>query len=68
MTRKAAKTGPGAMVLVAIEQYFSESRRIITDDLAYGILPVGSRGWVRVSGAFKDWLIRKSISVLQKDR
>ena len=37
MTRKAAKTGPGAMVLVAIEQGFPENQRIITDELAYPI-------------------------------
>jgi methyltransferase (TIGR00027 family) len=48
------------MVLVAIEQYWPEGERIITDDLAYQILPLGSRFWVRVSGRLKDWLIRKT--------
>ena len=43
MTRKAAKTGPGAMVLVAIEQYYPEGERILNDDLAHRILPVGFR-------------------------
>ena len=33
MTRKAAQTGPGAMVLVAIEQYYPVGERILTDDL-----------------------------------
>ena len=60
MTRKAAKTGPGAMVLVAIEQYFPEGARITTDDLAYRILPVGFRAYVWLIGRFKDCLIRKS--------
>jgi methyltransferase (TIGR00027 family) len=60
MTSKAAKTGPGAMVLVAIEQYYPECERIITDDLAYRILPLGFRAEVRLIGRFKDWIIRKS--------
>ena len=60
MTSKAAKTGPGAMVLVAIEQYYPEGERIITDDLAYRILPLGFRAEVRLIGRFKDWIIRKS--------
>ncbi|MGB6000618.1 MAG: SAM-dependent methyltransferase [Thermoanaerobaculia bacterium] len=60
MTRKAAQTGPGAMVLVAIEQYYPEGERILTDDLAYRILPVGFRVEVRLIGPFKDWVIRKS--------
>ena len=49
MTKKAAKTGPGAMVLVAIEQGFPEAERIITDELACPILPISSRIWVRLS-------------------
>jgi len=60
MTSKAATTGPGAMVLVAIEQYYPEGERIITDDLAYRILPLGFRAEVRLIGRFKDWIIRKS--------
>ena len=48
------------MVLVAIEQYYPEGERIITDDLAYPILPLGSRVWVRVTGPIKEWLIRKT--------
>jgi methyltransferase (TIGR00027 family) len=48
------------MVLVAIEQYFPEGERIITDDLAYPILPLGSRIWVRMLGRFQEWLVRKT--------
>jgi len=48
------------MVLVAIEQYYPEGERIITDDLAYRILPLGFRAEVRLIGRFKDWIIRKS--------
>jgi len=58
MSHKAAKTGPGAMVLVAIEQYFPEGARIIDDDLAYRIMPFGYRAYVWVMWCFKDWLIR----------
>jgi methyltransferase (TIGR00027 family) len=60
MTRKAARTGPGAMVMVAIEQYFPEGERIITDDLACRILPFGYRAEVRLIGRFKDWTVKKS--------
>ena len=60
MTRKAAKTGPGAMVLVAIEQGFPEAQRITTDPLAYPILPLSSRFWVRVSLTVRDWIVAKT--------
>lgn len=60
MSRKAAKTGPGPMVLVAIEQYFPESQRILTDAIAYPILPLGSRIWVRMLGRVKGWLVTKT--------
>lgn len=39
MTKAAAKTGVGPTTLVAIEQNFPENERIITDNLAYQILP-----------------------------
>jgi len=60
MSRKAAQTGPGAMVLVAMEQYFPEAERIVTDNLALPILPFGYRAEVRLIGRLKDWVIRKS--------
>jgi methyltransferase (TIGR00027 family) len=60
MTHKAAKTGPGAMVLVAIEQYFPEGSRIINDDLAYRIMPFGYRAYIWLIRHFKNWLIRTS--------
>jgi methyltransferase (TIGR00027 family) len=60
MTREAAKTGPGAMVLVAIEQGFPEAERIISDPLAYPILPMSSRFWVRVSLMARDWIVAKT--------
>jgi methyltransferase (TIGR00027 family) len=48
------------MVLVAIEQAFPESERIIDDDLAYRILPFAFRVNVWISSRIKDWLIRKT--------
>lgn len=60
MTRKAAKTGPGPMVMVAMEQYFPETERIIIDDLAYPILPLAFRAEVRMFGPVKNWIIRTS--------
>ena len=48
------------MVLVAIEQYYPAGERIISDDLAHRILPVGFRAEVRLIGRFKDWIVRKS--------
>ena len=60
MTRKAAKTGPGAMVLVAIEQGFPPKERIIDDRLAYPILPLGSRVWVRLINPVRNWIVAKT--------
>ena len=60
MSRKAARTGPGAMVLVAIEQAFPEDERIIDDDLAYRILPIAFRINVWISTRLKGWLIKKT--------
>ena len=60
MSRKAAQTGPGAMVLVAMEQYFPEAERIVTDNLALPILPFGYRIEVRLFGPIKNWVVKKS--------
>ena len=50
MARKAASTGPGPMIMVALEQKFPESVRIINDELALGILPLGARAvvWLKL--------------------
>jgi methyltransferase (TIGR00027 family) len=60
VSSKAAQTGPGAMVLVAIEQAFPEDERIIDDDLAKLILPLSFRINVWISTRVRDWLIRKT--------
>ncbi|AKB30832.1 hypothetical protein MSSAC_0156 [Methanosarcina siciliae C2J] len=65
MTKAAAKTGVGPTVLVAIEQYFPENQRIIEDDLAYRILPLGMRSlvWLMRFNSVRAWMIR----VTEKD-
>ncbi|MGD8440030.1 MAG: SAM-dependent methyltransferase [Holophagae bacterium] len=60
MNQKAAATGPGAMFFVAIEQSFPPGVRILNDELALPILPLGSRIWVRLLRPVKRWLVRKT--------
>ena len=48
------------MVIVAMEQYFPEAERIITDNLALPILPFGYRIEVRLFGPIRNWVIKKS--------
>jgi len=60
MAKRAAETGVGPTLIVAIEQHFPEGARIINDDLAYRILPFGMRAYVwlsRFSWA-RDWMVR----------
>ncbi len=60
MTQKAAETGSGPATVVAIEQHFPKRARIIHDDLAYRILPLGMRAYVRLMrfSWTRDWLVR----------
>jgi len=60
MNQKAAATGPGAMVPVAIEQAFAENERILTDEFALPILPLGPRIWVHLLRPVKGWIVRKT--------
>jgi len=55
MTTKAAKTGPGPTLMVALEQHFPENKRLIQDNLAPRILPLGTR--------FSMWLKLRLMSV-----
>lgn len=50
MARRAAQTGPGPMVMVALEQYFPENSRIINDEMARRILPFSARAsiWLKL--------------------
>jgi methyltransferase (TIGR00027 family) len=59
MGKAAANTGIMPTVLVAIEQCFPKSQRIIDDPLAARMLPLGSRMFVRLLRLpwMRDWLI-----------
>ncbi len=60
MSKPAAKTGIGPIVLAAIEQCFPTNQRILEGDLAYRILPFGMRALVRLMRPqfMRDWMIR----------
>jgi methyltransferase (TIGR00027 family) len=60
MTQKAAKTGPEPTATVAMEQHFPKGARIIHDDLAYRILPFGTRAyvWLTQLSWARDWMVR----------
>ena len=62
MTRAAAKTGSGPMMMVAVEQYFPKKQRIIEDSLAYQILPFGIRAVAGVmhSTPARDWMVQST--------
>ena len=62
MTQEAAKTGAGPTVMVAVEQHFPEDKRIIEDDLAYGILPLGTRAfvWLMRFDMARGWMVRET--------
>lgn len=59
MTKKAAQTGVGPTVTVAIEQFFPDTQRLINDDLAYSILPWGMRAlvWVMRFAPARNWFV-----------
>jgi methyltransferase (TIGR00027 family) len=46
--------------MVAIEQHFPKNRRIIDDDLAYRMLPLGMRAyaWLMRLDLARDWMVR----------
>ncbi|MCX6328073.1 MAG: SAM-dependent methyltransferase [Bacteroidia bacterium] len=62
MSKAAANTGLGPIAVVAIEQYFPEEQRIIEDKLAFQILPLGMRIFVRMMkpDLIRAWMIRSS--------
>jgi methyltransferase (TIGR00027 family) len=62
MARAVAKTGTGPTAMVALEQGFPKDNRILTDDLAYSVLPLGTRVFLcllRPQWA-RNWLVRRS--------
>lgn len=60
MADQAAKTGSGPTFMVAVEQFFPEDARILQDDLAYGIMPLGLRIFLRTMRLpwIRDWMVR----------
>jgi len=60
MGKAAAKTGLGPTAIVAVEQYFPANHRIITDELAGAILPLGARVFLRLMRPSwaRDWMVR----------
>jgi methyltransferase (TIGR00027 family) len=62
MARAAAKTGIMPTALVAVEQSFPRSQRVIDDSLAIRILPFGEVMFVRLLKLrwIRDWLIGRS--------
>lgn len=59
MSRAAAETGIGPTALVAVEQYYPAGERVITDDLASKMLPLGSKIFVRMMKPrwVREWII-----------
>ena len=62
MANAAANTGIMPTTLVALEQYFPKSQRVIDDSLAVRMLPLGASMFVRLLKRrwMRDWLIRLS--------
>ena len=62
MTKEAAKTAMGPTFTIAVEQSFPEEQRIITDKLAYSILPLSYRLMVNLFSIrfVRHWLISTS--------
>lgn len=62
MTKEAAKTAMGPTFTIAVEQSFPEKQRIITDELAYPILPLSYRLMVKLFTIkfVRHWLISTS--------
>lgn len=60
MTKVAAKTSLGPVVTIAIEQFFPGKQRIIEDELAYKMLPISMRIFVRFikSRPLRKWMIQ----------
>lgn len=61
-TRAAARTGSGPTTVVAVEQHFPSDQRIIHDELAARILPIGLRIMVDLMRIpmLRNWLVRAS--------
>jgi methyltransferase (TIGR00027 family) len=69
MAKEAAKTGVNPIALIAIEQYFPKNQRIVEDRLAYHMLPLRSRIFVRLlrPSWIRNQIIRGSEKILPGD-
>jgi methyltransferase (TIGR00027 family) len=59
MSKAAARTGIMPMVVVAVEQYFPKTQRVIDDGLAARLLPLGAMIFVSLLRPrwMRDWII-----------
>ena len=62
MSKAAGKTGNSPTALVAIEQFFPEEKRIVTDSLAIKFLQGSTSAMVRLCRAvfIRDWIVNMS--------
>jgi len=60
MSKKAADTATSVAATIAIEQYFPRDERLLDDDLARSMLPLGSRIFVSLFrfAWLRNWMIR----------
>lgn len=61
MSQEATKTGVGPIATVAVEQNFSEEKRIIKDKLACSLLPLTTRlfVWFTQFSIIRNWMVQK---------
>lgn len=66
MAKGAAKTGMGPTSVVAMEQYFSKEKRILSDEFAYGMLSTGMKMFVSLMQfpSLLNWMISTSESAM----
>jgi len=59
MALKASETGTGLALVVAIEQHYPEGTRLIKDDVAWQMLPIGLRTyvWLTRFSWVRDWMV-----------
>ncbi len=59
MSEASAKTSIGPIALIAVEQNYPDGQRVITDRLAYHMLPLGSKILVRLlkPSWMREWII-----------
>lgn len=66
MAKEAAKTAMGPTALIAVEQFYPDNQRVITDNLAYRILPASSRFFVNLLRI--EWIRNLTIGLSEKSQ